>query len=303
MIANIFKKSKPANLIIASILVIFSFLISQFQQETSINGFLLLKKIGAVLIVIFNVLLADFIAKKNGISDQNSYVVLFYALFFFFFWGQETLFELLFANTFLLLALRRIVSFKSRKELKKKIFDASLWISVAVLFSFWSVLFYVVLYIGLLIYASGYYKYWLIPFIGAFIVFVGVQAITMFWFDTFWEFDLAASFDFSSDFSVKDGLLMGVLGVLFLGVLFMLSASIRDKTQAQKSSYVLILLTLIIAILIALIYPVKHYSVLLFSFYPMALLMATVFEKLRKEWFRHVIVYGILILAIIFNVM
>ena len=303
MIANIFKKSKPANLIIASILVIFSFLISQFQQETSIDGFLLLKKVVAVLMVIFNVLLADFIAKKNGISDQNSYVVLFYSLFFFFFWGQEALFELLFANTFLLLSLRRILSFKSRKELQKKIFDASFWIAIAVLFSFWSVLFYVVLYVGILLYASNYYKSWLIPFIGAFVVFVGVQAVTMFWFDTFWEFDAATSFDFSQGFTLKDVLLMSMFGVLIFGVFLFLSASIRDKTQAQKSSYVLILLTLIIAVLIGVIYPIKHYSVLLFAFYPMALLVATVFEKLRKEWFRHVIVYVILILAILFNVM
>jgi hypothetical protein len=46
-----------------------------------------------------------------------------------------------------LLALRRLISLQSMKASKEKIFDASLWVFIASLFHFWSILFIVLIFI------------------------------------------------------------------------------------------------------------------------------------------------------------
>src|SRR5690606_16620146 len=108
--------------------------------------------------------------------------------------------KILLANAFLLLALRRIMSLRSDKNSSKKILDASIWITVASLFYFWSLLFFIPLFIAVFQKPNTNYKQILIPFTG----FVAVLIIntayqllandSLFWFADWQE---TISFDFS----------------------------------------------------------------------------------------------------------
>jgi len=300
MITAIFNKSKPINLVLASLMLVFGFLIVQLQTTETLNVSLVFYKIGLLFLAILSALVVDFIVKKNGLSGQNSFVIFFYSLFFFYFWSSNSDFRLVFANLFILLALRKIVSLKSQLEITKKIFDAALWICVASLFHFWSILFLVVLYSGILIYVSNYYRNWLIPLVSAFVVFMIVSGYELVVNNNFFNFSNAlVSMDYSqlnSDCNWMTGVFFAV--ILLVSLIF-LPSRIRLKLQKNKLSYLILIIALIIGVVLFLISPNKSSAMLIFLYFPLAILFTSFFEKITKPIIQTVVLYSMLLVSVI----
>src|SRR5690606_23381322 len=72
---------------------------------------------------------------------------------------------LVISNFFILLALRRLISLQSLLTPKEKIFDASIWIFVAAIFHFWSILFILLVFVSIILHVSRDYRNWLLPYI------------------------------------------------------------------------------------------------------------------------------------------
>jgi len=86
MITSVFKKSTPINLILVVILILVFFLIYQIQDLSWTNSvFLILKKTGLFLVLLSSIFVANFVAKKNGLSKDSSYTIFFYFLLLLFF--------------------------------------------------------------------------------------------------------------------------------------------------------------------------------------------------------------------------
>jgi hypothetical protein len=166
MITSVFKKSTPLNLILVVFLILVFFLIYQFQDLTWTNSaFSFFKKVGLFFVLLGSIFIANFVAKKNGLSKDSSYTIFFYFLFLLFFPSILNNVNLIAANFFILLALRRLISLQSLKASKEKIFDASLWIFVAALFHFWCILYIVLVFISIIFHVSRDYRNWVLPFI------------------------------------------------------------------------------------------------------------------------------------------
>ena len=99
-----------------------------------------------------SVFLTSFISKRNGLSRDSTYVAFFYFLLLIFFPSLLDDTNLILSNFFILLALRRLISLQTLKETKEKIFDASLWIFIAALFQFWSILYILLVFISIIFY-------------------------------------------------------------------------------------------------------------------------------------------------------
>ena len=67
MITAIFNKSKPINLVLTSLMLIFGFLLVQFQTTEALSVSTFFYKVGLVLLAILSALVVDFIVKKNAI--------------------------------------------------------------------------------------------------------------------------------------------------------------------------------------------------------------------------------------------
>lgn len=299
MITAIFNKSKPINLVITTLLVVLGFTIANFKipQNFSWNHFLL--NIGVVLLAVFSTLLVDFIVKKNAISEQNSYVVLFYSIFFFCFWSQQENYYLLVSNVFVLLALRKIISLKTQTNTTKKIFDAALWICVASLFHYWAILFFIVLYLGITLYSSDYYKNWLVPIISVFVVFIIAYALQLItsrqWF-SFEKIIIERGFhEFNSPINIATISFFSAL--LIIAVTF-LSPSVKQKLQKNKLSYVVLLFALLIAVIILLLAPHKNNEMLVYVYFPLAALFTVVYEQISKKWLQTSLLYVIFLASI-----
>ena len=301
MITAIFNKSKPINLVLASLMLVFGFLMVQFQTIEALSVSTFSYKSGLILLTVLSALVVDFIVKKNALSGQNSFVVFFFAMFFFYFWGSNNDFRLILANLFILLALRKIISLKSQIAITQKIFDAALWICIASLFHFWSILFMLVLYIGIMLYVSNYYKNWLVPLVGALVVFMIVSGYELVVNDRFFNFSNTL---ISTDYTLLNSSFNWITGVFFATILtvslIFLPSRIRLKLQKNKLSYLILIVALIVGIVLFLISQNKSSAMLIFIYFPLAILFTSFFEKITKPLLQSILLYSMFVVSVIF---
>src|SRR5690606_4924695 len=110
MLAKIFRKSRPINFIIISLLLALSFV--WFVAQTYISGADTLFLLNCPLIL-FSLLLTDFIAKRNDINISDSFAKLIFLMFL---WLIPYIFskiEIVASNFFVILAFRKLGSIHS----------------------------------------------------------------------------------------------------------------------------------------------------------------------------------------------
>ncbi|WP_426431849.1 DUF6427 family protein [Winogradskyella sp. HB-48] len=304
MITSIFSKSKPINFIMVAVFVIILFIISNFDQLfTDLNS--TLKALGKLAISIFFILLLDFIISKNYLTKKNGYAILTFGLLFGLFPEALKYSDLLFANLFVLFALRRLISLQTNLHLKKKLFDAGFWIMMATLFHFWAILFFAVVIVALIYHSKNNLKNVIIPFVGVATVILLLVAYNIIVHDTFIKstnFSRFASIDYTvynrGDFILK----FTVLFTSFVWTLIYFFRNIQDKNKKLKPSFFLIAWSSIIAVLIAIIAPIKNGSEFLFLFAPFSVIMANYIEVVSEKWFKEVFI-SLLILAPIISLL
>ena len=189
MLTSFFGKSKPINFITVVLFMALFYFIANVPLLVSTFSFpLLTVKIGVLICYILSVPVLDFIAKKNDLTKRNAYKIVIFAVFSVSFLAILRNDQVIVASFCVLLALRRIISLKTQKDVPKKIFDATFWICIASLFYFWSILFLLVIYSGILLHTSHYFKNWLIPPVAIFAVSALVTGFNIIFYDQFYTF-------------------------------------------------------------------------------------------------------------------
>lgn len=284
-----------------AVFVIILFIISNFDQLfTDLNS--TLKALGKLAISIFFILLLDFIISKNNLTKKNGYAILTFGLLFGLFPEALKYSDLLFANLFVLFALRRLISLQTNLHLKKKLFDAGFWIMMATLFHFWAILFFAVVIVALIYHSKNNLKNVIIPFVGVATVILLLVAYNIIVHDTFIKstnFSRFASIDYTvynrGDFILK----FTVLFTSFVWTLIYFFRNIQDKNKKLKPSFFLIAWSSIIAVLIAIIAPIKNGSEFLFLFAPFSIIMANYIEVVSEKWFKEVFISLLILVPII----
>lgn len=177
MITSVFGKSRPFNyILITSLFVIFYFLFVVMKTDCLSSGLGWLTSLGILVFLIASFFIANFIAKRNQLSRDNSFAFFFYCAHFLFFPNVFSQPELILSSFFILLSLRKIFSMQSMIHMKQKIFDASFWIVVASLFHFPAIFLMVLVFIAIVLHAGSDYRNWMVPFIA----FVTIAIIAVF---------------------------------------------------------------------------------------------------------------------------
>ncbi|MDG4715182.1 DUF6427 family protein [Winogradskyella marincola] len=304
MITSIFSKSKPINFIMVAGFVIVLFVVSNFNQLFA-DVTTALKTSIKLVVAVFFVFLLDFIISKNNLTKKNGYAIMTFGLLFGLFPEALRYSDLLFANLFVLFALRRLISLQTNLHTKKKFFDAGFWVMMATLFHFWSVLFFAVVIVALIYHSKNNLKNVIIPFVGVATVILLLVAYNIIVHDTYIKptnFSRYASVDYSVYNSVAFIIKFTVLFASFLWTLIYFFRSIPDKNKKLKPSFFLIAWSSVIAILIAIIAPVKNGSEFIFLFAPFSIIMANYIEVVSEKWFKEVFI-SLLILAPIISLM
>lgn len=301
MITSIFSKSKPINFIIVAVFVILVFVITNYNPLFN-NFNSALTSAFNLAITLFLVFLVDFIVSKNNLTLNNSYALMTFGLLFGMFPQAMKYSDLLLSNLFVLFALRRLISLPSKVHIKKKLFDAAFWIALATLFYFWSILFFALVIVALIYHSQNDLKNAIVPVVGFATIIILLVTYNSIAHDVFIRpsnFNRNASLDYTSYNSSGSIIKLTVLFTSFIWILIYFFRTLPEKNKKLRPSYFLIAWASIIAILIAIIAPVKNGSEFLFLFAPFSIIMANYIEVISERWFKEVFVALLIITPII----
>ena len=291
MITSIFKKSTPINYSLLLILILVCFSIVQFQDTNWFNSVIEIAKKAVVFgLILGSFFLVNFICKKNGLTKDSGYPMLFFFLFLLFsptIWNNFTLIA---ANFFVLLALRRLVSLQTLKAPKEKIFDASLWIFVASLFQFWCILFLIVVYASIIFHVSRDYRNWLIPFVALFttaVIFLLYGLLIDKSAIGFYLNNITTNFQLDYFTNTYQNLALSMFAVFAVFFVILMLISLTNRPLNLQASYKKMLFTFFIGLVIFFISDNKSNDLLLFTFFPMAVFATNTVEfsqnKMQQE--------------------
>src|SRR5690606_18610161 len=153
MISSFFGKTKPINYIVLAIFLFLFYFTNAFLGlgEQKINDVIPFELL-AFVVLLLGIFIINQMVRTEKITDFNSYTILFFVLLVIAFAENLQLKNAIFTNFFLLLALWRLLSIKSTRNVKHKIFDASLLIVVASLFYDWAIVFLLLVFVVINLY-------------------------------------------------------------------------------------------------------------------------------------------------------
>jgi hypothetical protein len=276
MITSIFKKSSPINYTIVVLLLLSVFVLGLFQQQENLGSSqnILVTALNFITITA-SLFLTNFIVKKNGLTKNSSYSILFFVLLLLFFPSVFNQSKLILANFFILLALRRLISLQTLKAPKEKIFDASLWIFVASLFHFWSILFVFLVYVSIFYHVSRDYRNWLIPFVSLFTTVVIYLLFSLILNHNIEQnITTIGLFDFRMNYFKNnyENLAISMFAVVAFFFFFSKIIAITNRPLVLQASYKKIVFSFIIGVIIFIVSPNKSSDILLFTFFPLAVM-------------------------------
>lgn len=290
MITSLFRKSTPLNYTLVVLLLLFCFFMSQLQHSNWSNSFSI--KMTNLSILIGMLFVVNFIVKKNGLTKNSSYTILFYLLLLLFFPSIFSDIKLLLANFFLIIAMRRLISLQSLKAPKEKIFDASLWIFVASLFHFWCILFILLVFISIIFHVSRDYRNWLLPFV-AFFAIATIFVLAAMIFDITWisHFLEQRKMNFQLDYFTNNyqNIALSIYVVTALYFVFSMIFSVTNKPLILQASFKKMIFAFFIGIVVFLISPEKNSTILVFTFMPLSVMATSNIEYSQSKMYQEII--------------
>ena len=286
MISSIFSKTKPINFII---LMVFLFLFYGSVQFYFFDQDISNLNLGSTLLIIitllFSVFIVDFIIKRNKLTGTNAFGILYFTLLFVVF--PETLKDgdAIFSNFFLLLAIRRLLSIKSLKDIKFKIFDAGLWICVSSIFNEWSILYILLVFAAIYIYEPKNIRNWLVMLSVGFCFMSLLYAILILTDNT--EF-LKSHYDFTIRFEILDpsnwwsSLKLSVYVIINVVLAFWTFLRLNKGGVGKVVVMRLIALYFVIGLLVNLLVSSTVTNAVVFTFFPSVIFIVNYLESLKK---------------------
>lgn len=304
MIARFFSKSKPIHLILIAIVFLLYLILALSLQNSVIEGsyFSLVSNIG---ILLFALLLFNFINSKNNLTQKNSYALFWFACFMAMIPRVYEHSNYIWSALFVLLAMRRLFSLHSKKDVKLKLFDSSFWITLAALFVPEASLFLIVVLIAVIYYSGNDIKVAVIPLIGISCVLVLKIIYNILFFDKYvlnTDLQLDYNLSFNPFVSWESGLRFVFILSFLIWSVFDLLLSLKDRPAALKPIYLLVLWSSLLAFSMGIISAQEDGSQWIYLSFSWAFLQAFNTERRDKLWVKNLMLYSglsVLILLLI----
>ncbi|CAM4102397.1 hypothetical protein ZONE111904_01185 [Zobellia nedashkovskayae] len=300
MISIIFGKTKPINyIIILSFLFVFYWFVhfSMFDRIYSMSQTFWQMSILAVLF--FSIFIVNFIVKRNKVTGANSFSILFYGLLMVVF--PETLLDsnAIFCSFFLLLATRRLISIRSLKEIKFKIFDATIWVLVSSLFYDWALLFLILVLAAIYFYEPKNIRNWLVPFAAIFTVLMITECVlvlsgTQGFFADHYKFTVSLNITYFSYWGHSTKLVLFALTTFVAGLLAFLK--LGKAGFGRVITMRLIALSFIIGLVLNILLLSDNVYPIMITFFPAVVFMTKYIESLRRANIREIILMAAVII-------
>lgn len=299
MLTSFFAKSKPVNGILVAVFTVVFFISANFQTwflDFQISVFF--EKLMVLLVFVLSIYVLNFITRKNELTRRSAYKMVLFAAFSASFFSLLKDSQVILANFFVLLALRRIISLRSGKVMQKKIFDAAFWISIASLFYFWAILLIIVVYAGVFLYLPRF-RNWLVPLVGFSAVAVLNVCFHLVAYEEVYDFVRwveRPELDFSNYGKPRLLLPLSLILALLLWTSGNFIKFIGRASISLRPSLNLVAISQIVAFAVALLAPTKNGSELIFLFVPLSIIATLYFERKKDRVFKDVLLAMLILL-------
>lgn len=286
MISSIFGQSKPINyIIILGFLFLFYGALSYDQLYHAESTEIVLLHILVLGILLFSVMVVNFIVKRNQISGTNDFTIFYYTLLIVLFPDTLLDYNAILSSYFLLLALRRLISLKSFKNIKSKLFDATFWIAVGSLFYDWILLFVVLVYICIYFYEPKNIRNWLVPVLclacAAIILymFLILTGNTDFMLDHYrFKISLYSNILFSIQGSIK--IMLYLLTVVVIGIVSFVK--LGKLGMGKIVTMRIITISFFVGFIVTVLSSSETLSAIMITFFPAAVLFTKYVEVIKR---------------------
>lgn len=161
----------------------------------------------------------------------------------------------------------------------------------------------IVVYLTILMNLQNEFRRFLIPIIAAIAVFVPYFAFAFYYEDDMLLFALEQKMTYHIDWfymeSPVDMFLNGFFVILtsltFMGLLF----SMADSSKKTNESYLKLIATIIITVLVGALMPLKTNDIFIFALFPVTVMATRFVEILHKTWARNLFLSLMILISII----
>lgn len=305
MISSIFGKTKPINFIILlGFLVVFYGLVHLYVLEHTLATWNIGEGLLALFSLLATVLLLDLLVKRNKLTGNNTFAILYFTLLVVLFPGILADHKSLLCNLFLLLALRSIMRFKSLKSLRFKIFDATFLILVASLFHVWALLFLLLVIMAIYIFEPKNLGNWLGPLPAAIAFFLILYAALLLlgmpqFLSEHYSFTLQAGPWLSELFASHIIASLYILISILLGSFTMVRMG--KKGMGKLISFRILLFAFLLGVAITLLNFGSGTGIIVVTFVPAAIFMGSYIQSVKRERIMEVLLmFSIFIPCLVF---
>lgn len=303
MISSIFGKTKPINyIILLGFLFVFYWSIHFLVFDSVYQPEKLVLRMGVLALLLLSVFIVNFIVKRNKITGTNSFAILFYTLLIVVF--PEVLMDsnAILCNFFLLLSIRRLLSIKSLKNIKLKIFDATLWIAAASFFYDWALLYLILVFVSIYFYEPKNIRSWMVPIVGIFTAFMIATSLLILADDiAFFENHFVFSYDYKENYfmdwrnSVK--LILYALVVSLAGILGFVRLGKSGIGRIVTMRFIAI--SFIIGLAVTLLTSSSTNFPVLITFFPAVIFTTNYVEVIKKPNVKEIVLIATILIPFI----
>ena len=302
MITRNFRISKPYHYILIFVGLIGVFLFQRLKDHSGIQSVDFAIESVAFLFFLASMFLVVFIITKNKLTQKNSFAALYF--FIFISLMPETLADhkIIIANGFILLSYRRIFSLETKINMKKKYFDAALWLSIATLFYVWSILYFIPLLATIILRPNDWVKHLLVLVFGA-----GSAGLLVYLFAS--VFGTPPSFlmfyppkvnlDLFSHIPEVTKVSLAIISVMTIGSVLSLFSPLILKNSKSRNNFIVLFLMLFTGLSISFLAVNMFVENMLFVIFPLAVIMANFTQHQRRSWLSDSFLIALLCLVLL----
>lgn len=293
MLANFLSKSKPINFIVLFSLFFCLFVVFTVNIvfKNNFEFYFLLKTACFLTLFLVIFFFFNFVVSKNNLTFDNSYAYFVFTILISYF--LEILFDIKVIAILLIqvLFLRKVYSLKSNKKILQKLFDSGFWLGILFILEPFSVLFGLLIYLGIFLHQKAIINSLIAPIIG-FLAPLMVFFTYSFWFDKTYLFtnlfyvDSLKNINFYSEGNFYSVLIF-ILALTLIGIVLK-SPKALSVNNSFKKSWLLVIANFTIAIVFSLVIPNKNGTELLFLVFPSAVIIANGLEVLEKKLIKNI---------------
>lgn len=292
MISSFFSKTKPISYVVLLVFLGGFYWVVEASKnnfEFTTESFWL--QMLVMLVLLASVFVIDDMVKKEKITGQSSFAMLFFVLLMVVF--PKTILDnnAILANVFMLLSIKKLLEIKEAKNIKHKVFDAALLICVASLFYKWALLYFIVVFFSLNTYGGKNIKNWIAPLM-AVISFLMVATAVLAIFNNVaflgkqYNFEILG-IDHTAIIS-KLGIKHAVFLLLIVGFAIFDFIKYRKKGGGKLITMRMLLLCFVLVFPILFLEPTRSNPILL-AFFPAAVFLGSYMETVQRKRFKEFI--------------